>query len=381
MKGLLSVKGIKCAGMHCGIKKKNKDLALIYSSAPCEWAGVFTTNRVKAASIIVNKKRLKSTVQAVVINSGIANSGTGQRGILDAKRMCRMTALALNIPESSCLCASTGKIGELLPMERIEIGIKRLVNKIDKGVSRDAASAIMTTDTKPKESEIDLGDCRISAIAKGAGMIAPNMATMLSFIVTDAQIERDTLRSILKDVVSQTFNRITIDGDTSTNDMVVLLANGLAGAPDLAKFKDGLFSVCADLARKIVQDAEGGTKVIRVVVLGAKSIKMAERVASAIANSNLTKSALYGENPPPGRILCAAGYSDVRLNPKKIDIWLNQFLVVKDGAVIKFSESRVKNSLASSEIEIKIDLRIGKESVAFLTSDLSPDYVRINAEL
>jgi len=380
MKGLLSVQGIKCGGMHCGIKKKNKDIALIYSEAPCEWAGVFTLNRVKAANIIVNRKRLQGTVQAVVINAGIANSGTGERGILDAKRMCQITALALNIPESSVLCASTGRIGELLPMERIGIGIKRLAKKIDKGTSHDAASAIMTTDTKLKEAEIDLGDCKIAGIAKGAGMIAPNMATMLSFMVTDAQIERDTLRSILKDVVSQTFNRITIDGDTSTNDMVVLLANGLAGPPDLAKFKDGLFSVCASLARKIVEDAEGGTKIIRVVVSGAKSIKMAEKVASAVANSNLTKSALYGENPPAGRILCACGYSGARINPKKIDIWLNQFLVVKDGAVIKFSESRVKSSLASHEIEIKIDLRGGKESVVFLTSDLSPDYVRINAE-
>jgi glutamate N-acetyltransferase/amino-acid N-acetyltransferase len=380
MKGLLSVQGIKCGGIHCGIKKKNKDLAIIYSSVPCEWSGVWTKNRVKAASIIVNKKRLKDKVQAVVINSGIANSGTGLRGILDAKKMCKITASALNIPEFSVLCASTGKIGELLPMERIAKGIKRLAKKIDKGVSQDATSAIMTTDTKPKESEADLGDCKIAGIAKGAGMIAPNMATMLGFIVTDAQIERDVLRSMLKDVVNQTFNRITIDGDTSTNDMVVLLSNGLAGPPDLAKFKDGLFSVCADLARKIVEDAEGGTKIVRVVVSEAKSIKMAEKVASAVANSNLTKSALYGGSPPPGRILCACGYSGARINPKKIDIWLNQFLVVKDGAVIKFSESRVKSSLASSEIEIKIDLRRGKESVAFLTCDLSPEYVKINAE-
>ncbi|MEK9150044.1 MAG: bifunctional glutamate N-acetyltransferase/amino-acid acetyltransferase ArgJ, partial [Candidatus Desantisbacteria bacterium] len=312
--------------------------------------------------------------------SGIANSGTGQRGILDAKRMCQITASALNIPEEYVLCASTGKIGEPLPMERIGLGIRRLARKIDKGLSRDASSAIMTTDTLPKETEIDLGDCKIAGIAKGAGMIAPNMATMLSFIVTDAQIERDTLRSILKDVVNQTFNRITIDGDTSTNDMVALLANGLAGPPDLVKFKDGLFSVCACLARKIIEDAEGGTKVVRVVVSGAKSIKMAEKVARAVANSNLTKSALWGENPPVGRILCACGYSGARLNPKKIDIWLNQFLVVKDGTVIKFSESRVKNSLASSEIEIKIDLRAGKEAVVFLASDLSPEYVRINAE-
>ncbi|MDI6752313.1 MAG: bifunctional glutamate N-acetyltransferase/amino-acid acetyltransferase ArgJ [bacterium] len=379
MKGLLSVQGIKCGGIHCGIKKKNKDLALIYSETPCEWAGCFTTNRVKAASIIVNKKRLKDKVQAIVINSGIANSGTGQRGILDAKRMCQIASSCFNISEGSVLCASTGKIGEPLPMERIVKGIKRLAKKIDKGLSIDAASAIMTTDTKPKETEIDLGDCRLAGIAKGAGMIAPNMATMLSFIVTDAQIERDTLRSILKDVVNQTFNRITIDGDTSTNDMVALLANGLAGPPDLAKFKDGLFSVCACLARKIIEDAEGGTKVVRVVVSGAKSIIMAEKVAKAVANSNLTKSALWGQIPPAGRILCACGYSGARLNPKKIDIWLNQFLVVKDGAVIKFSESRVKSSLASSEIEIKIDLRAGKESVASLFSDLSPEYVRINA--
>jgi glutamate N-acetyltransferase/amino-acid N-acetyltransferase len=376
MKGLLSVSGIRCAGIACGIKKRRKDLALIFSESPCEWAGVFTQNRLKAAPVVINQRKQNNKVQAIVINSGNANSATGERGLEDAEAMCRMTAESLGISEDSVLVASTGSIGEPLPMRKIEAGIKRLTKALSRGKSKDCARAIMTTDSFSKEAEMDLGEFRIAGIAKGAGMIAPNLATMLAFIVTDAKVERAELKAVLKDVVDQTFNRITVDGDTSTNDMVIIMANRLCNRPDLARFREVLFAVCSELARKIIEDAEGATRLIRVKVTGARYREDADRVARSVAESLLVKCSIFGKKPNPGRILCACGYSGADISPERIDIWIDGVLVVKSGVVLKFCDRSV---LKDRDIEIRIDLGEGAESAIFFTSDISPEYVRMNA--
>lgn len=380
MKGLLCVPGIKVAGVHCGIKRKEKDLSLIYSEREANWAGVFTTNRIKSHCVLFNKKRRNNKIQAILINSGNANTGTGKKGAEDVQRMARKIGKLLNIPYRSILVSHTGKIGEFLPMDKIEKGIEMAVSSLSKGTSKDCAEGIMTTDKNIKEEEIDLGFCRIAGIAKGAGMICPNMATMLSFIVTDARFDNETLREILKDCVNETFNRISIDGDTSTNDMVILLANGSAGLVDKDKFRDGLFFICSSLARKIVEDGEGATKLIRVVVEGARNKKDAKVVAGQIANSNLVKTAMYGEDPNFGRILSAIGQAPIAFNPKKISIWLQGHLTFTQGMRIEFDKQILKRALSEKEIEIRVLLGMGNESISFLTCDLSEEYVKINAQ-
>lgn len=379
MKGLLSVPGIKAAAVHCGIKRKGKDISLIYSEAPSNWAGVFTTNKIKGHCILFNKKRRNNKIQAILINSGNANVGTGEKGRKDVQKMAKKASLLLNIPYGSILIAQTGKIGEFLPMEKIENGIEMVVAGLDKGTSKDCAEGIMTTDKHIKEEEIDLGFCRLAGIAKGAGMIFPNMATMLSFIVTDAMFDNEALKEILKDCVDETFNRISVDGDRSTNDMVILLANGLSKNIDRDRFKDGLFFICSSLARKIVEDGEGATKLIRVVVEGARDKIKARRVAEAIANSCLVKAAMYGEDPNFGRILAALGNASVPFNLKKMSIYLQGHLTFTQGLRVEFDKQRLKGALSSNEIEIRVSLGVGNTSISFLTCDLSPEYVKINA--
>jgi len=379
MKGLLSISGIRANGIHCGIKRKDKDLFLLYSEKPANWAGVWTRNKIKAPSILFNKRRENNKIQAILINSGNANVGTGKRGMRDVQRMARKTSCLLNIPYNSVLIGQTGKIGEFLPMDKIEKGIEKVIKSLDKGTSIDCARAIMTTDTRPKEEEIDLGFCRIAGIAKGAGMIAPNMATMLSLIATDARFDNQTLKEILKTCVDETFNRITIDGETSTNDMVILLANGMAGEIDIDRFRNGLFFICASLARKIVEDGEGATKLIRVVVEGAKDESSARVIAKNIANSLLVKTAMYGCSSNFGRVLAAIGKSPVRINPNKISIWFQGHLTFTGGTRVSFDIEKIKEDLSYKEIEIRVFLGEGKESISFLTCDISPEYVKINA--
>ncbi|MEW6006591.1 MAG: bifunctional glutamate N-acetyltransferase/amino-acid acetyltransferase ArgJ [bacterium] len=380
MKGLLSVSGIKVSGIHCGIKKRKKDLSLIYSENPANWAGVWTKNKVKGASISFNKRRRNNKIQAILINSGNANTGTGIKGLRDVQRMARIAAKSLNIPYNSVLIGGqTGKIGEFLPMKKIESGIKRLVKRLPFGTNDDCIEGIMTTDKTKKEAEIDLGFCKIAGIAKGAGMIYPNMATMLSFIATDAKLDNKTLQGILKACVDGTFNRISIDGCRSTNDSVIIMANGMSDQIDRNKFSEGLFFVCASLARQIVEDGEGATKLIRIVVEGAKTKKDARAVACSIANSCLVKTAMYGCDPNVGRILQAIGNSKANIDPKKISIWLQGHLVTCCGAMAFFDREEIKQELKDKEIEIRISLGKGEEAISFLTCDLSSEYVKINA--
>lgn len=379
MKGLLSVPGIKVAGVHCGIKKRGKDISLIYSEAPANWAGVFTTNKIKSHCIAFNKKRQNNKIQAILINSGNANTGTGKKGMRDVQKMAKKVSLLLNIPYSSILIAHTGKIGEFLPMEKIEKGIEMAVASLDKGTSKDCAMGIMTTDRNIKEEEIDLGFCRIAGIAKGAGMISPNMATMLSFIVTDAMFDNETLKEVLKACVDETFNKISVDGDTSTNDMVILLANGLNKHVNKDRFKDGLFFICSSLARKIVEDGEGATKLIRIIIDGARNKKDAKVIAETIANSFLVKTAIYGGSPNFGRILAALGKAPTSFNPKKISIYLQGHLTFAQGCRVECDYQRLKGALSEKEIEIRVSLGLGNASISFLTCDLTPSSVKINA--
>lgn len=379
MKGLLSVPGIKVAGAHCGIKKRKKDISLIYSEAPANWAGVFTTNKIKSHCIAFNKKRRHNKIQAILINSGNANVGTGEKGRRDVEKMAKKLSFLLNIPYGSILIAQTGKIGKFLPMEKIEKGIEMVVRGLDKGTSKDCSEGIMTTDKHIKEEEIDLGFCSIAGIAKGAGMIFPHMATMLAFIVTDAMLDNETLKEMLKDCVDETFNRISVDGETSTNDMVILLANGLSKNIDRDRFKDGLFSICSSLARKIVEDGEGATKLIRVVVEGARNKREAKHVAETIANSSLVKTAMYGEDPNFGRILAAIGNSKALFNLKHMNIWLQGHLTFTQNSPVECDYQRLKGDLSEKEIEIRVSLGVGNASVSFLTCDLTPSYVKINA--
>ncbi|HAW49700.1 TPA: hypothetical protein DCX16_01935 [bacterium] len=381
MEGLLTIPGIKVGGIHCGIKRKGKDLSLIYSERPSNWAGVFTRNKVTSPCITFNKRRKNNKISAIIINSGNANTGTGKRGMDDVKKIARITAKNLNVLYSSVLVAHTGKIGEFLPMEKIEPGIKRLVASLHYGTQDDCMEGIMTTDRTKKDVFLDLGFCKIAGIAKGAGMIYPNMATMLSFIVTDACFGNSELKEILKNCVDETFNRISIDGCTSTNDMVIIMANGTAGKVDRDKFSDGLLFICTELARKIVRNGEGATKIIRIVVEGARTKKDAKAIASSIANSLLVKTAMHGENPNFGRVLSACGTDLLaKIDPKKIKIWLQNHLVIYCGVKAEFDRERVKEALKEKEIEIRIELGLGSESMVFLTCDLSIEYVKINTK-
>ncbi|MBM3248985.1 MAG: bifunctional glutamate N-acetyltransferase/amino-acid acetyltransferase ArgJ [Candidatus Omnitrophica bacterium] len=363
-------KGFKAEGISCGIKKSGKkDLALIFSDSVAVAAGVFTANKIKAAPVIVSSQHLKnSRAQAIIVNSGNANCMTKAKGMADAKAMATNVAKALKIKTNDVLVASTGIIGKPLPIDKIRNGISSLTKKINKNGLNNVAAAIMTTDTAPKKVCVKLAlngkTVTIAGIAKGAGMIAPNMATMLSFIMTDAAISSQALKKILKEAVDKSFNSITIDGCMSTNDMVLVLANGktknkkIEGA-NLDKFCQALSYVCLELAKKIVKDAEGATKFIQIKVEGAKNHKIAKRLAFAVANSNLLKTAIFGENRNLGRIFAALGQTGINISEDKIKVNCT--------------------SLKNKDIKIDINLGVGKSFATVYTSDLSEEYVRINA--
>ncbi len=384
--------GFKAAGIHCGIKKKRKDLAIIYSEVPADAAAVFTSNKVKAAPILVSKDIISkgSKIQAVVINSGSANACTGKKGIEDAKETIILASKILEVPSSSVLVASTGKIGMMLPMDKVKKGIKKAVSIMDEYSGTDAAAAILTTDLIKKEIavEVEIGETtvKIGGITKGSGMIYPNMATMLCFITTDALIDRAALESALKTAVNQSFNLITVDGDRSTNDMVVVLANGLADNKKLYKntseykvFRQALVYVCLTLAKMMVRDGEGATKFIEVKISGAASYADAKTAAFSIANSNLVKTAMYGADPNWGRIVSAVGNSQIKLDPEKINVFFNGIHVVRNNAPVPGGREKAKGLLKGKDITIPIELGIGKGECTIWTSDLSSEYVKINA--
>lgn len=390
--GITSIHGILTAGIHSGIKADKKDMALIYSKIPATATALFTTNRLKGAPLIVTQEHLKTAkkIHAIIINSGNANACTGRQGLENAKKMTQITAQELQISPETVLVASTGVIGKQLPMDKVEKGIKEVVNSL--GVkSEEAAEAILTTDTKPKEIAVKFTlsneiCAKIAGMAKGAGMICPNLATMLIFLVTDVTISKRLLKKALVIAVNNSFNLITIDGDRSPNDMVVLLSNGLAGNDkiktvdeDFKIFQHALNWVCLNLAKKIVEDGEGVTKLLKINVQGVNSLFEAKQVAMSVAKSHLVRCAFYGEDPNWGRIITACGYSGVKINPEVIDISFEQELIVKNGQNVDFDSDKVKNILAQKEIMITIDLKQGNKEITILGCDLSQENVSLNA--
>jgi glutamate N-acetyltransferase/amino-acid N-acetyltransferase len=387
-------KGFQAAGIACGIKAATgvKDLALMYSEVPAQVAGLFTTNRIKAAPVLATRRRVRKGIcQAVIVNSGNANACTGERGLRDAETMAQLTARALNIPHQHVLVSSTGVIGHPLPLEHIEGGISSAVAQLSPDGFTDAAEAIMTTDTCPKmvieQVALPPGEVTILGIAKGSGMIHPQLATMLVFIMTDARVDAAALSALVHEGVQSTFHRITIDGDTSTNDMVLLMANGAAahgslhpGDGGFRPFKEALFMVMDQLAGAIVRDGEGKTKVVKIVVQGAKHVREAEKVAFRVAHSPLVKTAFFGQDPNWGRIMAAAGDAGVAFDPKKVSIFFDDLMVVEDGvAASGAGEEKQRRVLQQEEFTVTIDLHAGSAQASVHTTDLSYDYVRINA--
>jgi glutamate N-acetyltransferase/amino-acid N-acetyltransferase len=387
------VSGFLFSGVSAGIKKDGKrDLGLIYSEVPARVAGLFTTNKVKAASVQLDMTRIKKGLcQAIVVNSGNANACTGSQGLRDAKRVSSLIAKQLGIDERLVFPSSTGVIGTPLPVEKIEGGIPELMNNLSAEGWMKTVEAMMTTDTFPK---IEGATCRIKGkqvklcgMIKGAGMIRPDLATMLSFLITDANIKASLLQQMLEKAAEVSYNRITIDGETSTNDTVLLLANGKAGHPILNRmdrdgevFQSMLLKVCQNLAESVVKDGEGATKLIEILIQGARNKEDAKQAAYAIAHSPLVKTAFFGEDVNWGRILCALGYSGVQINPNRIDLFFDKVPIVKNGigAGSKLEE-KASQILKKKSFKVIVDLHQGKSQCSVLTTDLSIDYVKINA--
>lgn len=391
-RNIVSPKGFQAAGIHCGIKHKKKDLAILVSEVPASVAGVFTTNAVQAAPLHVTKEVVYKTqkMQAVIVNSGNANACTGKQGLADAYEMQTLAAKRLNIDPNLVGVASTGVIGEIMNMEPIKKGVNelQLSNNLESGI--DFAQAILTTDTVMKNTTystiIDGKEVVIAGTAKGSGMIEPNMATMLGFITTDANIESDVLQATLKEITDLTFNAITVDGDTSTNDTVLIMANGLAqnetltpAHPDWENFYTALRLVAEDLAKSIARDGEGATKLIEVQVEGALSDEEARKVAKSVVGSSLVKSAVFGCDANWGRIIAAVGYSGMTVDPDKVTIKIGGATMVEKGEPIKFSEEELLVILKQPEVKIYVSLGLGEGSGIAWGCDLTYDYVQINA--
>ena len=387
-----SCPGFKAGGIAAGIKKTGqKDLGIIYSEKPATAVGVFTRNRVKAAPVLLDQERIASgKCQAIIANSGNANCCTGEQGMRDAAAMTTFAAKALNISEDLVMVASTGVIGAPLPMDKIAKAVPEVAESLKEDGFSDMAESIMTTDTIPKVvSETDTINGKtytVTAVAKGAGMIRPDMATMLCFVATDLQASTDSLQGILSTAVNRSFNRITVDSDTSTNDTVLLLANGVSGAEiETDESKESvqkvLDSVLGKLAKMLIADAEGGTKLVEVIVKGAPSEKEAEDVAFTVAHSPLIKTALFAEDANWGRIMAAVGRSGVDVDPDKIEIYFNDVQMVKDGMGCgEEAEAQATKVLKQPEYHLTIDLNMGASAFSVYTCDISIDYVKINAD-
>ncbi|MFC1704961.1 bifunctional glutamate N-acetyltransferase/amino-acid acetyltransferase ArgJ [Nanoarchaeota archaeon] len=379
MNGINAVEGVISLGKHIGIKAKKKDFAVIYSSKVCNVAAVYTQNEVKGAPLYVNMEHLKDgKAQAIVVNSGISNVSTGQQGLDDAHEMTSLVAKELGINKEDVLVASTGLIGAVLPMDTIREGVKGIKDELSKNSA--AAEAIMTTDLIKKEFTIKVGNATIGAIAKGAGMIHPNMATMLAFIMTDAEISSDKLKKMLKKSVDKSFNMLSIDQDMSTSDMTIIMANGLAGKVDEIKFQEALDKVCIYFAKLMAKDGEGATTAITVNVQGAKTEEAAKKAAKSIINSNLVKCAVFGNDPNWGRIIGALGCAGVGIDPNKVDIGFGDMKIAENGLATDFDKKKASNMLKEKEIIINIDLKQGKHNATAYGCDLTYDYVKINAE-
>ena len=389
--GVTAPKGFIAAGVACGIKKNNqKDLAIICSEDNAVASGVFTTNVVKGHSLQVSMEHIKNGIaRAIVINAGNANACVGEAGFKDAKEMTSLAAELIKCDPEDILVNSTGVIGTKLNMASIRSGIRSAVNALSKSGNSDAEEAIMTTDLLKKEIAVEIeiqGETvRIGAMAKGSGMIHPNMATMISIITTDANISRSLLDKALKHCIKSTFNRVSVDGDTSVCDSVFVLANGFADNDaivrddyEYSKFVDALMFVCTYLAKLIAKDGEGATKLVEIIVDGAENEEDAYKVISSIAKSPLVKTAIFGEDANWGRIITAAGYSGASFDPNLTDIQIGNVLVCRNGSAVDFDEAAAKNALKQKEITIKINLKKGKVSDRMWTCDFSNDYVKIN---
>jgi len=390
----MAIKGFKFSAVEAAVKKPGRlDLALIYSEMPARVAAVFTTNKVKAAPVLLDEARVQSGfARGLVVNSGNANACTGARGMTDAVEMTGLVAAGLGIAAEELLVSSTGVIGVPLPMERIRAAVPSLVAGVGDSSLADVAAAIMTTDTFPKlESRAGMAGgvpYTIAGVAKGAGMIMPNMATMLAFIVTDAAVEAAFMQQLFRDAADCSFNSITVDGDTSTNDSAILMANGAAGNPVITAGSEAavhfaalLNDVLLELAKQIVRDGEGATKFVAITVKGADSDADAKRAAMAVANSSLVKTAFFGQDANWGRIFAAVGYSGARVEQLQTELFFDEVQMVKDGL---FSggdaEARGTEVLKKKEFTVTVDLHLGNGAATVYTSDLSYDYIKINAD-
>ncbi|WP_066188567.1 bifunctional ornithine acetyltransferase/N-acetylglutamate synthase [Gracilibacillus timonensis] len=388
---IASAKGFQAGGLHCGLRKKKLDLGWFYSDVPAQAAGVYTTNIFQAAPLKVTQESVAAAqqLQGVVVNSAIANACTGEQGLQDAYDMRKLFAETIGVEEHLAAVASTGVIGDLLPMDKLSKGISQIADGNHLGADK-FETAILTTDTKEKgiavELEIDGQKITIGGAAKGSGMIHPNMATMLSFITTDAHVEASHLSGALKAITNQSFNMITVDGDTSTNDMVLVLANGRAGNQSLTPhhsewqvFFEALTFVCEYLAKEIARDGEGATRLVEVQVQGASSDDAAAKIAKSIISSNLVKTAIHGADANWGRIVTAIGYSGESLDPDQVSVYLGEILVVENGVPHVFDEDKAKEYLLEEEIIIHAQVGNGDGSSVAWGCDLSYEYVRINA--
>lgn len=398
--GVNAAKGFVSSGVYAGLKKAKKDMALIYSEEGCVVAGTFTTNKVKAAPVVYDQEIVRSgaLVHAVVVNSKNANACTGERGYKDCIESASELAKALGVKQEECLVASTGVIGVPLPMDTIKKGIGLLCSSLSSSIEAAdaAANAICTTDTCKKEIAVsftvDGKECHMGGMAKGAGMIHPNMATTLSFITTDAKIEKNTLQKLLGSTVEDTFNMISVDGDTSTNDTCLVLANGMAGnkeitfdsTSDLDSFKEALDYVLSYLAKELVRDGEGATRFMEVKVENARTKHDARVLARSIVSSNLFKAALFGSDANWGRVLCAMGYSGADFNPEKVELSFasckGEIKVLENGMPIEFSEDKAKEILLEKSISVIAKCGDGSSSATAWGCDLTYDYVKINGD-
>lgn len=389
-----SAKGFKASGVHSGVKKSRKDMTIIFSDVVGEGAAVFTTNKACAAPIIISKESINNgKLQAMVVNSGNANACTGEKGLKDALEMIEVTADCLNIQKENIIVASTGIIGVPMPMDKIKSGIELAAKSLSYEGGLDAAEAILTTDTGVKNIavtfEIDGKLITMGGMAKGSGMIHPNMATMLSFVTTDIAIDGDFLKETLKVVTDKTYNMISVDGDTSTNDMVAILANGAAGNtkmnhahPEKNKFLESFYFIHEYLAKSIIKDGEGATKMIEAEAINAKSETDAKKAVKSILNSSLVKTAFFGEDGNWGRILCSVGYSEADFDMNKIEIYLSneagKVKIVEGGQGTGFEESEIEKILKLDEIKITVDFNQGSSTAKGWGCDLSYEYVKIN---
>jgi len=391
---ITDVPGFYASACYCGIKKSKKsDICIIYSPYGSTCSGIFTTNKFLAAPVVVTKEQLKKNkdIKAIIINSGIANACTGEVGYLNAKKTIDIAAKYLNINKENVIIASTGVIGKQIPMDRIEKGIKKCIGKLSSEGGHEAAEAILTTDLVTKEIAVCINGKEdkgviIGGIAKGSGMIEPNMATLLVFITTNAGISKSLLDRLLYEEAETSFNSITIDGCQSTNDMVIVMANSQSGiyikdkkSKYYKEFKNAFSYVMKDLSKKIVLDGEGATKLIKIKIIKAKNVQSAKKLAFKVANSNLFKTAMFGQDLNWGRINAALGSTDCDFNPDKLSIYIDNVLIVKNGTGVNFNKKEIEKLMKKREIKFTIDINYGNKGFEVLTADLSFDYIKINA--